>query len=62
VRDEYQRFTLDGFHLCGGVGLRFAFAERSIMAIDVGFDGEPISPRRVHHHRAIITEVVMIFG
>jgi len=44
VRYEYQRFTLDGFHLCGGAGLRFAFSERSILAIDIGFNGEPLSP------------------
>jgi hypothetical protein len=44
VRDEYQQFTLDGFHVCGGAGLRFAFSERSILSVDVGFDGEPISP------------------
>jgi imidazolonepropionase-like amidohydrolase len=44
VRDEYQQFTPDGFHLCGGAGLRFAFSEQSILSVDVGFDGEPISP------------------
>jgi len=44
VRDEYQRFSFEGFHPCGGAGLRFAFSERSIMAIDVGFNGEPLSP------------------
>jgi hypothetical protein len=42
VRDDYQRFTVDGFHLCGA-GLRFAFSERSILSVDLGFDGEPTS-------------------
>ncbi len=43
VRDDYQRFTLAGFHLCGGAGLRFTFSERSILCVDAGFNGEPLS-------------------
>ena len=41
VGDDPGRFTAGGFHLGGGAGLRFTFAERSILAFDFGFNGEP---------------------
>ncbi|MBP1679629.1 MAG: amidohydrolase family protein [Bacteroidetes bacterium] len=43
VRDEFPAFTLDGIHLTGGAGIRFAFSETSILAFDLGFTGEPLS-------------------
>lgn len=39
----YGQLRLDGFHPCGGAGLRFAFSERSILSVDVAFNGEPLS-------------------
>jgi imidazolonepropionase-like amidohydrolase len=43
VRDEFPAFTVDGFHLTGGAGIRFAFSETSILAFDFGFTGEPLA-------------------
>ena len=43
VFGDLQRFTPGGFRLSGGAGLRFTFSERSILALDVGFNGEPLS-------------------
>jgi imidazolonepropionase-like amidohydrolase len=40
---DYRQLSLDAFHFSGGAGLRFAFSERSILSVDVGFNGEPIS-------------------
>ncbi len=44
VCGDYGQLRFDAFHLSGGAGLRFAFSERSIISLDVGFDGEPLSP------------------
>ena len=44
VRAGIGQLSADGFHVSGGTGLRFAFSESSILAVDVGFDGEPLSP------------------
>ena len=43
VGSDYRQLSMDSFHLCGGAGLRFAFSERSILALDVGLNGEPLS-------------------
>ncbi len=43
VGSDYGQLSVDAFHLSGGAGLRFSFSERSILALDVGFNGEPLS-------------------
>ena len=42
VADGLSELSLDGWHLSGGAGLRMTFSERSILALDVGFNGEPL--------------------
>jgi enamidase len=44
VSSDYRQLRMDSFRLSGGAGLRFAFSERSILALDVGFNDEPLSP------------------
>ncbi len=41
VRGAWRELTLDGFHPCAGAGLRVAFSESSILAADLGFNGDP---------------------
>jgi outer membrane translocation and assembly module TamA len=41
VAASFPGLSLKGWHLSGGLGLRVAFAEGAIFAIDFGLNGEP---------------------
>jgi len=43
VADRFSELSLEGWHPSGGLGLRVTFSEKSILAIDFGFNGEPLA-------------------
>jgi outer membrane protein insertion porin family len=43
VAGTVRELAWDGFQLCGGAGLRLAFSESSILALDLGLNGAPLS-------------------
>ncbi len=43
VADDFAGLSAEGWHFSAGAGLRVTFSDRSILAIDVGFNGEPLA-------------------
>jgi imidazolonepropionase-like amidohydrolase len=43
VADSFSELSLEGWHLSGGLGLRVAFSENAILAMDFGLNGEPLA-------------------
>ncbi len=43
VFTDLRDFAGAGFHLTGGAGVRLAFSDRSMLCVELGFNGEALS-------------------